>query len=675
MNPNFKKVTAAGLLITIGIIFGDIGTSPLYVFSAIIGTNKIEPALVYGGISCVFWTLTLQTTFKYILLTLQADNKGEGGIFSLYALVWRYRHWLYFPAIVGAGTLLADGIITPPISVASAIEGLNGVNGLENVIVPGNALTITIVIAIMSLLFFFQQFGTNVVGSSFGPIMCVWFGMIMLLGTINIVHYPQILQALNPYYGIKLLSDHKIGGFLILGSVFLCTTGAEALYSDLGHCGKKNIQVSWIFVKIALLANYFGQAAWLLRSDNHSLVFDAKQNGYFLAANMNPFFEIMPHWFLLPGIIISTLATIIASQALISGSFTLISEAVSMGFWPKITIKFPTNIRGQIYIPSINWLLWAGCVGMMLYFQDSEKMQAAYGFSITVAMLMTTLLMFYYMKFVKKWASILIFLILLVFLTVEFSFFLANVSKIKNRWPFLIFEFTLIFIMYIWFKARKITNRFLQFENITNFVPALKALSENHDEAKYATHLVYLTKANNKRAIEKRVLESILTKRPKRADVYWFVHIDRTDEPYTMEYSVEEIEHDKIIRIEFRLGFRIQPRMHLFFKKVMEDMVEHHELNVAANENEKALNKLNISGDIRYVIIQRFLSVENEFSMREGFILNSYFAISKIAQSDKKAFGLDWSDTDVEKIPLVLAPVTNIPLKRITSFQNVQHDS
>ena len=668
MNPNLKKVTAAGLLVTIGIIFGDIGTSPLYVFSAIIGSNKIDPALVYGGVSCVFWTLTLQTTFKYILLTLQADNKGEGGIFSLYALVWRYRHWLYFPAIVGAGTLLADGIITPPISVASAIEGLNGVPGLESVIVPGNTLTISIVIAIISLLFFFQQFGTKVVGSSFGPIMFIWFSMIMYLGVINIAHHPQILAAINPYYAIELLSDHKIGGFFILGSVFLCTTGAEALYSDLGHCGKKNIQVSWLFVKISLLANYFGQAAWLLWTDNKELVQDSLHNKYLVfngSTPLNPFFEIMPHWFLLPGIIISTLATIIASQALISGSFTLISEAVSMGFWPKITIKFPTNIRGQIYIPSINWLLWAGCVGMMLYFQDSEKMQAAYGFSITVAMLMTTLLMFYYMKFVKKWAGVLIFLILLVFLTVEFSFFLANVSKIKNRWPFLIFEFTLIFVMYIWFKAKKITNRFLIFENLSNFIPAIKTLSDNHDEAKYATHLVYLTKSNNKRAIEKRVLESILTKRPKRADVYWFVHIDRTDEPYTMEYNVEEIEHDKIIRIEFRLGFRIQPRVHLLFKKVMEDMVEHHELNVGANENEKALNKLNISGDIRYIIIQRFLSVENEFSLKEGFILNSYFAISKIAQSDKKAFGLDWSDTDVEKIPLVLAPVQNIPLKRI----------
>ncbi|MFP5040601.1 KUP/HAK/KT family potassium transporter [Parasediminibacterium sp. JCM 36343] len=651
MNPHLKKVTAAGLLVSLGIIFGDIGTSPLYVFKAIMGERPISDELVYGGISCVFWTLTLQTTFKYILLTLQADNKGEGGIFSLYALVWRYRHWLYFPAIVGAGTLLADGIITPPISVASAIEGLNGVKGMEELIVPGNNLTVGIVIGIISMLFFFQQFGTKVVGSSFGPIMFIWFSMIMFWGILSIAHYPAILAAFSPYYAIHLLV-HYPNGFWLLGAVFLCTTGAEALYSDLGHCGKKNIQVSWIFVKIALIANYFGQAAWLLHSGKTHL------------EGLNPFYEIMPDWFLLPGIIIATLATIIASQALISGSFTLISEAVSMNFWPRITIKYPTNIRGQIYIPSINWLLWGGCVGMMLYFRDSGKMEAAYGFSIVVAMLMTTTLMFYYMKFVKKWASWLMFAILLVFLVVEISFFITNVAKIKQRWMFLIFEITLVFVMYIWYKARKITNRFLQFESINNFIPALTALSNNHDEAKYATHLVYLTKANSKKAIEKRILESILTKRPKRADVYWFLHIERTDEPYTMEYHVEEIEHDKIIRVEFRLGFRIQPRMHLYFRKVMEEMVEHHELNVCANSDEIALNKHNISGDIRYVILQRFLSVENEFSVQEGFILNSYFAISKMAQTDKKAFGLDWSDTDVEKIPLVVAPIQNIPLKR-----------
>jgi KUP system potassium uptake protein len=476
--------------------------------------------------------------------------------------------------------------------------------------------------------------------------------MIMILGIFQIQHHPAILKAFNPYYAYDLLT-HYPNGFWLLGAVFLCTTGAEALYSDLGHCGKKNIQVSWMFVKVALIANYFGQAAWLLHSGKTTL------------EGLNPFYEIIPHAFLLPAIIIATLATIIASQALISGSFTLISEAVSMNFWPRITIKYPTNIRGQIYIPSINWILWIGCVVMMLYFKQASTMEAAYGFSITVAMLMTTTLMFYYMKFVKKWTAPVLVLILTIFLCVELSFFVANVAKIKQRWMFLIFEIALVFIMYIWFKARKITNSFLQFENISSFIPALHALSENTSEPKYATHLVYLSKANNRRSLERRIAESIFSRRPKRADVYWFVHIDRTDEPYTMEYSVEEIEHDKIIRVEFRLGFRIQPRINLFLKKVMQEMVDHHELDAGFDTDAAVLNKHNISADIRYVLIQKFLSIENEFSAKDGFILNSYFAINNLAQSDKKAFGLEMGDTAIERIPLVVSPLVNVPLKRI----------
>ncbi len=651
MSPHLKKVSAAGILITLGIIFGDIGTSPLYVFKAIVGDRPVTDELVYGGISCVVWTLTLQTTFKYILLTLQADNKGEGGIFSLFALVRRYRHWLYFPAIVGAGTLLADGIITPPISVASAVEGLNGVKGLEHTIVPGNDLTVGIVIGILSLLFFFQRFGTKVVGISFGPIMLIWFSMIMALGIHEVAQYPEVLKAVNPYYAIKLLTDYP-EGFWLLGAVFLCTTGAEALYSDLGHCGKKNIQVSWIFVKISLLANYFGQAAWiLLRGKQH-------------LDGLNPFYEMMPHWFLLSGIIIATLATIIASQALISGSFTLISEAVSLNFWPKITIKFPSNIKGQIYIPSINWILWFGCMAVMLYFKESSNMEAAYGFSITIAMLMTTTLMFYYMKFIKKWAAVLMILVLLVFVTVETSFFIANVAKIKKRWMFLIFEFGLIFTMYVWYQARKITNRFLNFVSLTEQIPALKELSSDISVPKYATHLVYLTKANNARSIEQKMINSIFGKQPKRADVYWFVHIDRTDEPYTMEYSIEELEEDKVIRVELRLGFRIQTRINLFFKKILDEMVQQHELCLKESKYE-AMQKYKLAADIRYVIVDRFLSVENEFSLREGFILNAYFGLKGLGQSDKKAFGLDYSDTQTEMIPLVVTPAAHVDLKRV----------
>lgn len=649
---HLKKLSFAGMLITLGIIFGDIGTSPLYVFQTLLhegGTVNI--ALVLGSISCIFWTLTLQTTFKYIVITLQADNKGEGGIFSLYALVRRYGKWLAIPAIIGAGTLLADGIITPPISVTSAIEGLNLVPAFSSYIVAGNNLVLIIVISIILLLFFFQQFGTKVVGSAFGPVMLIWFLMLGVLGSMQLVRYPEIVKALNPYYGIRLLMEHP-KGFWLLGAVFLCTTGAEALYSDLGHCGRKNIQVSWIFVKTTLLLNYLGQGAWVLT-----------RPAGFNFNGVNPFFQIVPPQFLLPSVAIATLATIIASQALISGSFTLISEAVSMNFWPRITIKYPSNIRGQIYIPSINWILCFGCIAVSMYFCTSEAMTAAYGFSITIAMLSTTILMYYFMRYVKHWPVWLVTIILCVFLTVEFSFFVANAVKILKRLFFLVFECGLIFTMYIWFRARKINNRFLNFIDMKDQIPMLTALSKDTEIPKYSTHLIYLTKANNYKQIEQKIIYSIISRVPKRADVYWFVHIDRTDEPFTMEYAIHELEKDKIIRIDLRLGFRIQPRVNVLFRKVVEDMVQRNEMNIVSRY--PSLNQFKLAADFRFVIMEKFLSYNNLFNITEGFILNSYFAIKKLAQSEAKAFGLDTSETKIEKIPLVVKPVSNIKLKRI----------
>ncbi len=657
MNSHIRKLSAAGVLVTLGIIFGDIGTSPLYTLQVLIKEGgRADQFMVLGALSCIFWTLTLQTTFKYILITLQADNRGEGGIFSLYALVRRYGKWLAIPAIIGAGTLLADGIITPPISVTSAIEGLSLVPSLSSTFIPGHDVVLLVVIIILILLFFFQQFGTNVVGASFGPIMLVWFLMLASLGSSQIIHYPAIFKALNPVYGFDLLVQHPNGVWL-LGAVFLCTTGAEALYSDLGHCGRKNIQVSWIFVKTALLLNYFGQGAWVLRQTDPSILKD-----------VNPFFAIVPNGFVIPAVIIATMATIIASQALISGSFTLISEAVSMNFWPRISIKYPSNIRGQIYIPSINWMLCFGCIAVSLYFRTSEAMTAAYGFSITIAMLMTTILMYYFMRFVKHWPVWLVTIILCVFLTVEFSFFVANAVKILKRLFFVGFEVGLIFTMYVWFRARKINNRFLTFVDLKEQIPVLHALSEDTSVAKYATHLIYLTKANNSKQIEQKIIYSIFSRKPKRANVYWFVHIERTDEPYTMEYSVEELEADKVIRVEFRLGFRIQPRINVLFRKVVQDMVANEQLDISSRY--PSLKQYNLAADFQFVILEKFLSYANEFSAKEGFILNSYFAIRRLAQSDAKAFGLDTSETHVEKIPLVVSPTTRFQLKKVEPVIN-----
>jgi KUP system potassium uptake protein len=440
-----RSITVAGLLVTLGIIFGDIGTSPLYVFKSILGDRPVSELLVYGGVSAVFWTLTLQTSIKYILLTLEADNHGEGGIFSLYSLVRQRGKWLLWPAIIGAGTLLADGIITPPISVSSAIEGLK-------ILDPGltGSTIIAIVLVIITLLFTFQQFGTKVVGAAFGPIMLLWFSTIGALGLAQIIHHPAVLKALNPMWAIELLTAYP-KGFWLLGAVFLCTTGAEALYSDLGHCGRKNIRAAWLFVKTTLILNYFGQAAWAMG-----------YVGKVLADNQNPFFRIAPSWGIIPLIVLATAATIIASQALISGSYTLISEAVSLNFWPKVRILFPTDQRGQIYVPSINWLLWFGCVCVQLWFKTSSNMEAAYGFSITVAMLMTSILLSQYLRGVKHWALPVVGLIMLVFLTVEFSFLVANITKLLNRLGILVFEWALILGMWMGYKGRQIKNRYLE---------------------------------------------------------------------------------------------------------------------------------------------------------------------------------------------------------------------
>ncbi|OFY65622.1 MAG: potassium transporter Kup [Bacteroidetes bacterium RIFCSPLOWO2_02_FULL_36_8] len=641
-NDIHKKITGAGVLITLGIIFGDIGTSPLYVLKAIMGEREISELLVYGGLSCVFWTLTIQTTFKYISLTLQADNHGEGGIFSLYALVKKHHKWLYFPAFVGAGTMLADGIITPPISVTSAIEGLK--------IISPDIPVIPIVIFILIILFAFQQFGTKIVGAAFGPIMLLWFSMLFVLGIRQVFFVPEILKAINPVYAYELLKNYP-AGFWLLGSVFLATTGAEALYSDLGHCGRKNIRISWMFVKAALIANYFGQGAWMLSSGKTHLL------------GANPFYEIMPLWFLWIGIGIATVATFIASQALITGSFTLISEAVSLNFWPRVLIKYPTNIKGQLYIPSINWFLFAGCVGAVLFFQESARMEAAYGFNISIAMMMTTFLMTYYLLYVKKFPTWIVVVILIVFVSVESCFFVANLLKIKQAWAFLLIVFAIIFTMYVWYRGRKILNKLVVFLNINEHLPTLVDLSHDNTISKYASNLIYLTSANNPRQIERRIIYSIINRNPKRADIYWFIHVDRTNEPYTMEYSVDPMFDKKVFRINFRLGFRIQPRVNLLFRKVIEEMVAKKELDISSPY--KSLSKYKLPSDFKFVILERFLSIENEFSLKEGFILNSYFLLRRIGLPDTKTFGLDTSDVTIEKIPLIISPVTTMPLKRM----------
>ena len=643
-----SKLSLGGLLITLGIIYGDIGTSPLYVMKAILGLNAITSDIVLGGISCIFWTLTLQTTLKYVLITLSADNNGEGGIFALYALVKRTKvKWLIIPAIIGGSALLADGIITPPISVSSAVEGIRTYYPDIN--------TIPIVIGILFILFTIQQFGTKLVGKFFAPMMLLWFGMLGILGAIQVFNNIEVLKAINPYYAIQLLTIHP-EGFYVLGFVFLCTTGAEALYSDMGHCGRKNIRISWIFVKTTLVLNYFGQAAYLLQHEGATLQSLGGKNG-------NPFYLIMESWFLPFGIVIATLAAVIASQALISGSFTLINEAMRLNFWPKARIKYPTELKGQLYIPSINWLLFAGCIMIVLHFEESSNMEAAYGLAIILCMIMTTILLNFYM-ILKRVSWMIIAPLIAVYLVIEVSFLIANLNKFTHGgYVTLFIALMLIGIMTIWYFAKKISKNYTKFVKIDSYKKVLTELSADFSIPKYATHLVYMTNASRTDEIEEKVMYSILQKRPKRADLYWFVHVNILNEPYKTEYKVTEIIKDDLFRIDFNLGFREPTKINLMFKEVLKDMVQNGEVDVTSRY--ESLNKNNILGDFKFVLSEKFLSNDSDLLWHEKLVMNAYFLIKKFSLSEEKAFGLDSSSVKIEKFPMVLHPPEKIHLNRV----------
>lgn len=642
-HSHINRITFAGLVVTLGIIYGDIGTSPLYVMNAIVGNSAIARDVVLGGISCIFWTLTLQTTIKYVIITLRADNKGEGGIFSLYALVRRRIPWLMWPAIVGGSALLADGIITPPISVASAIEGLQ--------IRYPHIDTIPIILGILTLLFIIQQFGTGFVGKAFGPIMFLWFSMLAVLGARQLVGHWDILAAVNPMYAFRLLTQHP-EGFWLLGAVFLCTTGAEALYSDLGHCGRNNIRVSWVFVKACLLLNYFGQGAWLLQNEGRVL------------ENSRIFYELVPEQFLLVGIGIATLAAIIASQALISGSFTLISEAIRLNFWPKVRIQYPSDFKGQLYIPAINTMLWAGCIAVTLYFKESSHMEAAYGLSITITMLMTTVLLYHYLKYIRKAAWLVVIPMALIFMFIEGSFLVANLRKFMHGgWVTLLIGSLLILIMWVWYKARKIKNRYTEFEKIERYLPVLTNLSDDDSVPKYATHLVFMTSANFDNQIESKIVYSLFQKQPKRADVYWFLHVDVLDSPYTMEYKVVEMVPGHVFRVDFRLGFRIEPKINMFFREVVDNMVKNGEVDILSRY--KSLNKEKMTGDFKFVVLEKHLSYENSLSLKDKLVMDAYAQLKKLGLSEERSFGLDTSSVTVEKVPMVVSRIKKVNLKRL----------
>ena len=657
MGKQINKVTTAGLVIALGIIYGDIGTSPLYVFNAIIGGRQISEHLITGTLSCIIWTLTLQTTIKYVWLVLKADNRGEGGTFALYALVRRQRKWLVLPAMLGGGALLADGIITPPMTITSAIEGLRELPALHELGKSDNAI-VYIVLSIITAFFFLQQFGTASIGKLFGPIMFVWFTMLAVLGVYHIFDDLTIFKALSPYYAIDFLATYP-RGFFLLGAVFLCTTGAEALYSDLGHCGRNNIRTSWIYVKICLLLNYFGQGASLIAHHRGRTITPEVKT----QLGINAFFDLMPHWFIIPGVVIATSAAIIASQAMISGSFTLISEAMRLNLWPKLKIRYPSEEKGQLFIPGINMMMFLGCIGVVLYFKESSRMEAAYGLAIIVTMLMTTILFANYMV-ARRVPSVWIYLFLAGYFVIETAYLIALLQKFTHGgYITLIIGGVMFMVMYIWFRSRRIKNRYVEFVRLEHYIPQIQELSNDKTVPKYATHLVYLTSANNPKEIEHKIIYSILNKKPKRADIYWFVHVDTLDDPYTSEYSVEHIIPNDIIRVEFRLGFRVEPKINLLFRKVVADLVANKEVNITSRY--ESLERNNIVGDFQFIVMEKYLSQDNELPIIERMIMKFYFWVKEWSLSEEKGFGLDSSNVTTEKFPLIVAPVTNLKLKRV----------
>jgi len=645
-----NKVTAGALLITLGIIYGDIGTSPLYVMKAIFGNSPINSNLVLGAVSCVLWTLTLQTSIKYVWLTLQADNKGEGGIFSLYTLVKKLKKkWLIVPALIGGSAMLADGFITPPISISSALEGVK--------IYYPDLKTIPFVIGIILVLFFFQSYGTKTIGKFFGPIMLVWFLMLAGVGLLQITEVPEILKAVNPYYAYLLLTEHP-EGFYVLGFVFLCTTGAEALYSDLGHCGIKNIRLSWMFVKTTLALNYLGQGAFLLSHTNIQLkTFD---NG--VEFIQNPFYLMMPEWFIPIGIVVATLAAVIAAQALITGSFTMINEAMRLNLWPRVLVKYPSNIKGQLYIPSTNWILCIGCILVVLYFKESSNMEAAYGLAIIMCMIATSILLTYYM-ILKRFNKLIIVAFVLIYSVIEVSFFIANIDKFHHGgYVSLIVAGAIASVMTIWFLGKRIRKNYTEFVRLEDYTTVIEDLSNDESIPQYSNNLIYLTNAHNKNEIESKVIYSILYKRPKRADVYWMLHVNVIDEPYGMEYQIKKFS-DKIMRVDFYLGFRIAPKISPLFKKVLEDLSMCGEFNRLSTYH--SLRKNQITADHKYIIIEKVVSFDNDLPWYEKFILDCYAFIRRRSLSEEKAFGLDNSSVKIEYYPLLLNKnLPDIPLKR-----------
>lgn len=673
MSKSIKnRMSAAGLLIAIGIVYGDIGTSPLYVMKSIVagngGIGNVNRDFIVGSISLVLWTVTLLTTLQTVVIALKATNHGEGGLFALYTLVRRRGKWLVLPALVGGAAILADDTLTPAVTVTTAIEGLKGIDfGGGHIPVSNQTTVIIITIIILLVLFTIQRMGTAFIGKAFGPIMFLWFTFLGVIGIMNMSSDWSILEAINPVYAIRLLfSPYNKAGIFILGSIFLATTGAEALYSDVGHVGKRNIIGSWPYVFVCLALNYFGQGVWIL------------QNPHFHAAdgNFNPFFEIIPQNIRLAAIVLATIAAVIASQALITGSFTLVAEASSLKFLPRMNINYPSNERGQIYIPSVNKMICLITIAIVLYFQTSAHMEAAYGLSITISMLATTILLYEWLR--DKGIQMiwdLLFLIFFGFLDVMFM--ISSLTKFTHGGYVSLFIAGVIgFIMYVWYYGNKVRdkretrNAYVRLDEYTNM---LTNLSHDDDYPTYATNLVYMAKVKYNKFIKREVLYSILDKRPKRARAYWFVTVNITDEPYTAEYAVNTYGTKNVINVQLYLGFRKQTSVNIYIRQIVHDLIA--DGTIEAQPQEYTTTPGRDVGDFSFVMVQDVISPQTKLTGWEKFLVEGRVWLQNLSSNPASWFGLEYADTVVERVPLILGkPSSSSSIKRIAAkdFSNMQ---
>ena len=671
MNSNLrKKVTLAGLLVSIGIVYGDIGTSPLYVMKAIVNENggiaHVSREYIVGSISLILWTITLLTTVKYVLIALKATNHGEGGIFSLYALVRKKAKWLVIPALVGGAALLADGTLTPAVTVTTAIEGLKNMKFGNDIPVPNQNSVIMITIVILLFLFSIQRMGTSIIGKTFGPIMLVWFTFLGLTGIMNLSHDWSLLEALNPLLAVKILfSPANKVGVLILGAVFLATTGAEALYSDVGHVGKGNIMGSWAYVFICLALNYRGQGVWILENPNYHAG----------ATDFNPFFEALPSQWKFFAIILATLAAIIASQALITGSFTLVSEASGLKFLPRMKIIYPSTEQGQLFIPSINKMLCAATIGIVFLFRTSEHMEAAYGLAITVTMLMTTVLLFEYLSLRKVNLSLRL-VFLLLFGAIETMFLISSLAKfLHGGYVTVIIAAFIGAIMYIWYFGNKIRDK-REAENayvrLDEFTTMLSNLSHDESIPLYATNLVYMAKVKYNKFIKRDMLYSILDKRPKRAHAYWFVTVNVTNEPFTAEYAVNTYGTKNVINVQLYLGFKQQQKVNVYLRQIVHDLIK--DGTIESQPQEYTTTPGRDVGDFSFVIVNDVISPQTQLRSYEKFLVEARVWLQNLSSNPASWFGLDYADTVIERVPLILGNQRRQHITRIApkKFEDIK---